>query len=82
MDYKIPSTRDLPDIKVILAETYEPTGPYGAKSVAEININGPIPAIGNALYDALGIRLHRSPYTPERVLEAIKTKKLIEEVEE
>ncbi|MCD6427017.1 MAG: molybdopterin-dependent oxidoreductase [Caldisericaceae bacterium] len=75
MDYKIPSTRDIPEIKVILAETYEPTGPYGAKSVAEININGPIPAIGNALYDALKIRLHKSPYTPERVLEAIKNKK-------
>ncbi len=75
MDYKIPSTRDLPEIKVILAETYEPTGPYGAKSVAEININGPIPAIGNALHDALGIRLHRSPYTPERVLEAIRKSK-------
>ncbi len=75
MDYKIPSTRDLPEIKVILAETYEPTGPYGAKSVAEININGPIPAIGNAIYDALKVRLHKSPYTPERVLEAIRNKK-------
>ncbi len=75
MDYKIPSTRDIPEIKVIVAETYEPTGPYGAKSVAEININGPIPAIGNALYDALKIRLHKSPYTPERVLEAIKNRK-------
>ncbi len=82
MDYKIPSTRDLPEIVTIVAETYEPTGPYGAKSVAEININGPVPAIGNALYNALGVRLHKSPYTPERVLEAIKTKKLIKEVEE
>ena len=82
MDYKIPSTRDLPEIVTIVAETYEPSGPYGAKSVAEININGPIPAIGNALYDALGIRLHKSPYTPERVLEAIQSKKVMEEAEE
>jgi probable selenate reductase molybdenum-binding subunit len=82
MDYKIPSTRDIPEIKVILAETYEPTGPYGAKSVAEININGPIPAIGNALYDALKIRLHKSPYTPERVLEAISAKRVLEKAGE
>jgi len=78
MDYKIPSTRDIPEIVTIIKETYEPTGPYGAKSVAEININGPIPAIGNALYDALGIRLHKTPYTAEKVLEAIRTKKELE----
>lgn len=78
MDYKIPSTRDIPKIVTIIDKTYEPTGPYGAKSVAEININGPVPAIGNALYDALGIRLHKIPYTAERVLEAIEAKKLLE----
>lgn len=72
MEYKIPSARDIPEIKTILVETYDPTGPFGAKSVAEININGPIPAIGNALYDAVGIRLHSSPYTPEKVLKELK----------
>jgi CO/xanthine dehydrogenase Mo-binding subunit len=75
MEYKIPSTRDIPEIVSIVVETYEPTGPYGAKSVAEININGPIPAIGNALYDALGVRVHKIPYIPERVLEAIRNKR-------
>lgn len=75
MEYKIPSTRDIPEIVPIVVRTYEPTGPYGAKSVAEININGPIPAIGNALYDALGVRVHKVPYIPERVLEAIRSKK-------
>jgi len=74
MEYRIPSSRDIPDIKTILVETYEPKGPYGAKSVAEININGPIPAIGNALYNALGIRIHKLPYTPEKVLEALRNK--------
>jgi len=72
MDYRIPSSRDIPEIKVILVETHEPTGPLGVKSVAEININGPIPAIGNAIYDAIGVRLHSSAYTPEKVLKAIK----------
>jgi len=75
MEYRIPSSRDIPEIIPILVETYEPTGPYGAKSVAEVGINGPIPAIGNAIFDALGIRLHSSPYTPEKVLKALKEKK-------
>ncbi len=74
-DYRIPSSRDIPEILPILVETYEPTGPFGAKSVSEININGPIPAIGNALFDALGIRLSSSPYTPEKVLKAIRDRK-------
>ena len=72
MEYKIPSSRDVPEIKTILVETYDPTGPFGAKSVAEININGPIPAIGNAIHDAVGIRLHSSPFTPEKILRELK----------
>ena len=70
--YKIFSSRDLPEIKTILVPTHEPTGPYGAKSVSEISINGPIPAISNAVYDAVGIRLRRAPFTPDRVLEALE----------
>ncbi|MFP4499148.1 MAG: xanthine dehydrogenase family protein molybdopterin-binding subunit, partial [Vulcanimicrobiota bacterium] len=73
--YKIFSTRDLPELKVILVPTYEETGPYGAKSVSEININGPLPAIGNAIYDAIGVRITNPPYSPERVLEAIDNNK-------
>ena len=70
--YKIFSARDMPEIKTILVPSYEPTGPYGAKSVSEISINGPIPAISNAIYDAVGIRLRKSPFSPDRVLEALK----------
>ncbi|MCL5036837.1 MAG: molybdopterin-dependent oxidoreductase [Chloroflexi bacterium] len=73
-DYKIFTTVDLPEMRTILVPTYEPTGPCGAKSVSEININGPIPVIANAIYDAVGIRLRRSPFTPERVLEALSEK--------
>jgi len=47
------TTVDAPKIKTILVETYEPSGPFGAKSIAEIGINGPLPAIANAIYDAL-----------------------------
>jgi probable selenate reductase molybdenum-binding subunit len=70
-DYKIPAAPDLPDIKVILVDSYEPTGPMGAKSVAEIGINAPIPTIANAVFDAVGIRLKETPFTPERVLAAL-----------
>lgn len=73
-DYKIFSSRDFPPIKSILVESYEPSGPFGAKSVAEININGPIPAIANAIYNAVGVRLTEIPFTSERVLGAIQAK--------
>ncbi len=75
MEYRIPSSRDIPEIVPIFVETYEPTGPYGAKSVAEIGINGPIPSIGNAIYDAVGIRLHSTPYTPMKVLKALEERR-------
>lgn len=72
LDYKILSTSDMPEIKVILVPTFEPTGPFGAKSVSEISTNGPAPAIGNALFHAVGIRLREVPFTPERILAALK----------
>lgn len=70
-DYKILGALDIPPIDVTLLDSYEPTGPMGAKSIAEIGINGPIPTIANAIYDAVGVRLTRVPFTPERVLSAI-----------
>ncbi len=71
-DYKILGMLDVPPMDIILVESYEPTGPMGAKSVGEIGINGPIPTIANAIYDAVGIRLTETPFTPERVLKAMK----------
>jgi putative selenate reductase molybdopterin-binding subunit len=71
MDYKIFCSDDMPRLTTILVEAEEPTGPFGAKSVAEIAINGPAPAISNAIYDAIGVRLHSLPMTPEKVLAAL-----------
>jgi len=71
-DYKIPGALDVPKLEVILVESFEPTGPMGAKSVGEIGINGPIPTIANAIYDAVGVRLRSTPFTPERVLTAMR----------
>ena len=71
-DYKIPGALDLPKLEVVLVDSYEPTGPMGAKSVGEIGINGPIPTIANAIYDAVGVRLRKTPFTSERVLAAMR----------
>lgn len=73
-NYKIWGTKDLPEIDTFLVPTYEKTGPYGAKSVSEISINGALPAIGNAIYNAVGVRLTKPPFTAEKVLAALKEK--------
>ena len=70
-DYKILTAADMPELVTILVETHEPTGPYGAKSVAEVPINCPAPAIANAVADAIGVRLTDLPITPEKVLRAL-----------
>ena len=70
--YKILGPTDMPEMITILVPTYEPSGPYGAKSVSEICINGPLPALSNAIFDAVGVRLLRSPFTPERVWQAMQ----------
>ena len=69
------ATADAPPVRTILVETFEPSGPFGAKSIAEIGINGPLPAIANAIYDACGVRMKKAPFTPERVLAALQAKK-------
>lgn len=71
-DYHIMSMRDKPPIKAILVPSYEETGPYGAKSVSEICINGGMPAIANAIHNATGARLYTTPFTPEKVWRAIQ----------
>lgn len=71
-NYKIWGTKDMPELDTFLVPTYEKTGPYGAKSVSEISINGALPAIGNAIKNAVGVRLTRPPFTAEKVLTAMK----------
>jgi len=70
--YKIFTAADIPAIKTIIIPTYEPNGPYGAKSVSEIAINGPAPAIANAIYDAIGIRFRELPITAEKIFRVLK----------
>ncbi len=75
MQYKIPTRMDIPEIQVDFRESFEPTGPFGAKSIGEIVINTPSPAIADAIFNATGVMLHELPMTPERVWRAIQEKK-------
>ncbi len=70
--YKIPSREDVGRLTVELTESYEPSGPFGAKSVGEIGIDTPLAAIANAIYNGTGARIRELPLTPDRVLAAIE----------
>ncbi len=67
---------DLPVIVAKFIPTYEPAGPFGAKAVAEIPINGPAPAVANAIFNACGVRIRDLPITPENILTLFKGTKL------
>lgn len=68
MQYKIPTRLDIPRVRVDFCESYEPTGPYGAKSIGEVVINTPPPAIASAIAHATGVYVRDLPITPEKVL--------------
>jgi CO/xanthine dehydrogenase Mo-binding subunit len=68
MQYKIPTRLDLPRIRVAFESSYEETGPFGAKSIGEVVINTPCPAIAQAIYHATGVWHRELPITPEKVL--------------
>jgi putative selenate reductase molybdopterin-binding subunit len=70
-DYKIFKASETPAMDVIFVQTNEPTGPFGAKSIAEISIDGVAPAMASALHDASGIWMRELPYTPQRVKAAL-----------
>ena len=69
--YHIYAATDMPELVVGFAESHEPTGPYGAKAVAEIPINAPAPAIANAVYNAVGVRIRHLPIRPDAILHSI-----------
>ncbi len=71
VDYKVFTTLDMPQMTTILVEDPEPSGPFGAKSAGEVPINGPAPAIANAIFDAIGVRIRDLPITPEKILAAL-----------
>ena len=75
LEHKSPTIQDYPDIRVIFADIVDPVGPLGAKGLGEVPTVGPAPAIANAIYNATGVRLRRTPFTPDRVLAALQSTK-------
>jgi CO/xanthine dehydrogenase Mo-binding subunit len=70
-DYRIPSIADMPPFKHEFVPSYEPTGPLGAKAVGEIAVDPVAPAIANAIFDAVGVRITSLPITPEKILRGL-----------
>ena len=73
-DYKIYRANEMPELGVIFIETYEESGPFGAKAVAEIPMDGVAPAICNAVYNACGVWVTDAPILPEKVWQALQAK--------
>jgi len=74
LDYKLPTTQDMPELETVLIETENPSGPYGAKGLGEMAQLGTSAAIANAVYDAVGVRITNLPITPEKVLKGLSEK--------
>ena len=74
MTYKIPTRVDINHLTTVFVDSYEKSGPFGAKSVGEIGIDTPPAALANAVYNALGLRFKTLPITPEKILLALKAK--------
>ncbi len=72
VSYPIYRADEMPELGAILVQTYEPSGPYGAKAIAEIPKDGVAPALSSAIYDATGVRIRELPFTPERVWRALQ----------
>src|SRR5436190_3692821 len=75
LEYKSPSAVESPEIETYIVESIDPEGPFGAKEASEGSLAACIPAIANAIYDAVGIRLREVPFTPNRVLAALRAQK-------
>lgn len=77
MQYKIPTRLDVGKLRVEFESSYEPTGPFGAKSIGEIVINTPSPALAHAIYNATGKWFRELPITPEKIVMGDKDGKIL-----
>ena len=74
LDYRLPTSVDTPELHALIVESLDPEGPYGAKEAGEGPLHSSIPALSNAIFDAVGIRMKHLPFTPGRVLELLGEK--------
>jgi 4-hydroxybenzoyl-CoA reductase alpha subunit len=72
LDYRIPTSLDTPELASLIIESVDPEGPYGAKEAGEGPLHPSIPAIANAIFDAVGVRMDRLPFSPPRVWHALQ----------
>ena len=72
LDYKSPTTLETPEIDTLLIETNDPEGPYGAKEAGQGPLLPVLPAVSNAVFDAVGVRIHELPITPDKILRAME----------
>jgi 4-hydroxybenzoyl-CoA reductase subunit alpha len=72
LEYKSPGSLESPEIEAITVESIDPEGPFGAKEAGEGSLAGVIPAIANAVYDAVGVWITSLPITPEKILQAMQ----------
>ena len=75
LDYKIPTSMDTPSLESLIVESIDPEGPYGAKEAGEGPLHPSIPAIANAIYDAVGVRMNALPFSPPNVWRALQESK-------
>jgi 4-hydroxybenzoyl-CoA reductase subunit alpha len=72
LDYRIPTSLDVPEFVSLIIESVDPEGPYGAKEAGEGPLHPSIPALANAIYDALGVRCDALPFSPPAVLRLLR----------
>jgi len=78
LDYRVPTIADSPPIDVQIVESNDPLGPFGAKEAGEGSLAGFLPALTNAVADAIGLRVSELPVTPDRVYRALEEKRRAE----
>jgi len=71
-DYHIFMAHEMPDLTTVFVETFEPSHPFGVKAVAEIPMDGVAPAVGNAVFNAVGVNIDENPITPEKIWQALR----------
>jgi CO/xanthine dehydrogenase Mo-binding subunit len=74
-EYLLPTSMDAPEVQTIFLESIDGVGPFGAKGVGEPSVCSVAPAISNAVYDAIGVRIYDLPLTPEKIVKALNGKK-------
>ena len=72
LEYTIPTSLDTPEFEALIVESIDPEGPYGAKEAGEGPLHGSLPAIANAIHDAVGLWMTKLPFTPARMHGALR----------